>query len=325
MKLIRILFILICVSLLIPHSVEAQRKVERSKDEIMTEGMALYMIILANWTSNDLYYENEFNTNAVKGYLSYKQKDTIKTIFWREIDTASAEYKTKMFKAVGDTGEFARKDKPMELRRVIKTINYKRMQVTRENAHIVDEAERVPTKYETMLMDYRGKALKAINTDTTFFKQYEYTKLKSVPLDLGKEVKVYVYSPVLKNDVVPFGGDYEILFDRKTKEISEKKDLHQDCVFISTHYAGKASDAVKATEHHHSDAVSPFITATDVATLLLYKNILEWDEHRVVSGKYTSVFTTVDRKLDILPTAEYEALQKKKRTSEKEEKNQNFH
>src|ERR1051326_3544676 len=151
----------------------AQRRLEKEKNKILTEGLALYTLILANWTSNDLYYENEYNTDYVKGYLSYKDKDTLKTIFWREIDTSSAEYKAQTFHAVDDTGSKASKQKKFnDLRVIVKTVKYNHMNVTRKNAQI-DEAERDLTDKEKMLMDFRADAYKLINSDTGFFKQYE--------------------------------------------------------------------------------------------------------------------------------------------------------
>src|ERR1051326_2668381 len=119
----------------------AQRRLEKEKNKILGEGLALYTLILANWTSNDLYYENEYNTNYVKGYLSYRDKDTIKTIFWREIDTASAEYKAKTFQKAGDTGVVAKQQpkKIDDLRIIVKTMCYAKMNVSKKNSAIVDE------------------------------------------------------------------------------------------------------------------------------------------------------------------------------------------
>ena len=42
-------------------SVVKAQKPEKEKKAILGEGLALYTLILANWTSNDLYYENEYN------------------------------------------------------------------------------------------------------------------------------------------------------------------------------------------------------------------------------------------------------------------------
>lgn len=305
----------------------AQKKIEKEKNKILTEGLALYTLILANWTSNDLYYENEYPTGYVKGYLSYRDKgDTLKTIFWREIDTASAEYKAKTFKAIDDTGALARQEPktPHELRIIVKTFCYPKMVVNRRNVVIVEE-ERFPTTLEKLLMDYRAMAYKEINSDTLFFKQYSGLFLRAVPLDAGRQVKVYVYSGTNREGVVPFGGDYLLVYDKKEKTLVEKKELHKDCLLISTKYKGKSYDASKSTQHSHKEEVSDLITPTDIATLLLYKNQLEWDEHHVVGKKYTSIFTTVDRQLNVVPTEYYEYLKKKKTKQEEEEKKRKMH
>ena len=304
----------------------AQRKHEKQKNQILTEGLALYTMILANWTSNDLYYENEFNTDYVKGYLSYKDKDTLRTIFWREIDTTSAEYKAKNFQQVGDTSAITAKNSKTvnDLRMIVKTIGYARMVVSKKNGKI-DEAEREPTEKEKMLMDFRAMTYKEINSDTSFFKHYAGVSMKAIIMEAGKQIKVFVYSTTTKEGVVPIGGDFILLYDKKEKTLVEKTDLHKDFIFISTQFKGKAYEASKATEHSHKEGAADLITPTDIATLLLYKSQLEWDEHQVVAGKYTCVFTLVDKNLTIIPTSEFQYLKKKKSKQDEEEKNSKMH
>lgn len=305
----------------------AQKKIEKEKNKIYTEGLALYTLILANWTSNDLYYENEFPTGYIKGYLSYRDKgDTLKTIFWREIDTASAEYKAKTFKAVDDTGALAKQNtrKPDDLRVIVKTFSYPKMSVNKKNAGI-DEQERAPSEKEKLLMDFRSLAYNAINSDTTFFKQYAGLFLKAIPFEAGKQIKIYVYSATNREGVIPFGGDYLLIYDKKERTLVEKTDLHKDCLLISTRYKGKSYDAIKATQHSHKDDAAGLITPTDIATLLLYKTQLEWDEHHVIAGKYTCIFTLIDRKLNIMLTSDFEYLKKKKAKAEEEEKRSKMH
>ena len=301
-------------------SVFAQKISEKDKNNVMLEGLALYTLILANWTSNDLYYENEFTTSNVKGYLSYRDKDTLKTIFWREIDTTSAEYKAKTYKKAGDTVASEQSNKVIDLRLIVKTVRYNNMSVSKKNASIPDVEERVPTEQEKILIDYRERVYKEIARDTAFFKLYAGTKLRTVPIDAGKEVKVFVYSSLMKEGIVPIGGDYLLVFNKKENLLVSKEDMHKDCVFISSQYNGKASDASKATMHTHKTGTSPLITPTDIATLLLYKGQLEWDEHHVVSDKYTSIFSLVDRKLDIMLTKDFEALKVKKLEKDNEVK-----
>lgn len=315
----------VACSLLIFHIsnltfVSAQKISEKDKARVMTEGLALYTLILANWTSNDLYYENEFNTNIVKGYLSYRDKDTLKTIFWRQIDTTSVEYKAKTYKAADDTVAAEQSAKEVELNRVVKTVKYNNMSVSKKNARIADEEERVPASYEKMLIDYRDRAYKEISTDTSFFKLYSGTKLRAVPIDAGKEMKIFIYPSVVKEGIVPIGSDYLLVYDKKENVLVSKEDFHKDCLFISVQYHGRKSDASKSTMHRHKAGTSPLITPTDIATLLLYKSHLEWDEHHVVSDKYTSIFTLIDKKLDIMLTKDFEALKAKKLEKENEAK-----
>ncbi|MBI4947849.1 MAG: hypothetical protein HY840_15775 [Bacteroidetes bacterium] len=307
-------------------SLYAQKKVEKEKREILGEGIALYTIILANWTSNDLYYENEFSTSGIKGYLSYKDKDTLKTIFWREIDTSSAEYKAKNYRQAADTGVIAEQNlkKISDLRVITKTFSYEKMNVTKKNVNIIED-EREPTTYEIMMMDFRSMAYDEMRKDTAFYTEYQGTALKAVPVDMGKKIKVYIYSASTSEDFVPFGGDYFILYKKKEKELVERKKLHNRIIMISSLYKGKASDASKVTYHKHKGDSPELITPTDIATLLLYKTIIDWDEHHVISDEYTCIFTLIDRKLNVISTKEYEHLNKKKALREKEEKKLSLH
>lgn len=302
----------------------AQKVSEKDKNKILVEGLALYTLTLANWTSNDLYYENEFNTGIVKGYLSYRDKDTVKTIFWRETDTASAAYKATLIKSVGDSAS-PKKDQPNELTWVVKTIRYRNMNVSKTNSSIADEDERVPTPKEKMLIEFRATAYEEIRKDTSFFKLYAGTKHRAVLLETGKEIKVYVYSSVIKEGIVPIGGDYLLVYDKKQKILLSKEDLHKDCIFISTQYNGKQSDASKATIHTHKKEASELITPTDIATLLLYKSQLEWDEHHVVSDKNTCIFTLIDKKLAVMSTNDYKQLKNQKLEAETIEKKSKMH
>ena len=304
----------------------AQKNPKKEKKEILMEGLALYTVILADWTSNDLYYENEFNTAIVNGYLSYRNKDTVKTIFWRKIDTASAVYKASIFKKAGDTiPSEQKKVKDEELRRIIKTIVYAKMNVKKQNAKILDEEERLPDKQEKMLMDYHELTCNEIRKDTSFFVEYEGTSLKTVPIDAGKKMKVYVYSSSNAEDVVPLGGDYLLVFDKKKNILEQKTKLHNNIIFISTKYRGKSYDASKSSYHYHKSDNSKLITPTDIATLLLYKTSAEWDEDHVISDKYASVFTLIDCKLDVITSHEYKQMKKKGSVKEAESKKKNWH
>ena len=324
----RLKLMLICLAMFFNlSSANSQKKYDKEKEKILGEGFALYTLILANWMSNDLYYENEFNTRIVKGYLSYKgNKDSLVTIFWREIDTLSAEYKAKNFTQVGDTGILATKKvvKDLERRVIVKEFAYAHMQAKQSNAHIIEE-ERAPTDFEKMLMDYRAMVYKEMNSDTIFFKHYKEVQLKAIPFDAGKEIKVFVYSTTLHEGVIPFGGDYLLVYDKKEKKLKTKIDYHKELVFLPTKYKGKQYDASKAADHVHVEGASELITPTDIATLLLYKSRLEWDELHVLSKKSTSIFTLIDKKLVIVPTMQFEARKKMQRAAEVKEENSKMH
>ena len=92
----------------------------------------------------------------------------------------------------------------------------RKMIVSKKNVKI-NEEEREPTEYEKMMMDFRKSAYDEMKRDTAFYKEYQGTALKAVPMDMGKKVKVYIYSSSTSDDFVPLGGDYYILYRKRKK------------------------------------------------------------------------------------------------------------
>src|SRR5688572_6179800 len=75
--------------------VAAQKPSKKKMQEIKDEGTALYTLEHANEVSLDVFYENEYDKKGIKGYFSYKDGDTIKTLFYGKVDTNAINFKSQ--------------------------------------------------------------------------------------------------------------------------------------------------------------------------------------------------------------------------------------
>src|SRR5262249_50939395 len=133
----------------------------------------------------------------------------------------------------------------------------------------VDLAERDLTPLEQPIYRIRAKALEIIKTDT-FFKSYQKTDLNLIPLVGNGERRVIVLTGPQEGGVVLIGNDYELRFDEQDRLISKKR-LHHN--ILALNYGGKNGHESIGAMHSHLDETGPYITATDICTLMLYEKI----------------------------------------------------
>jgi len=105
------------------------------------------------------------------------------------------------------------------------------------------------------------------------------------------------------------GNDF--LFEYKlTGEFKDFKHLHNNAIPILTRFESK--DGIEGTLHTHANRNDDFITALDIATILSYKEKVDWKKHLVTSNKYVSVFDMDKMTLEIVTRKEYETRTGKK-------------
>lgn len=290
--------------LLIPVVAFSQKVSKKTADKILEQGQVLYALEMASITSLDIFYDKEFDPKGVKGYFSYFEKDTLKTIFYREIDTASPLFKQndslkKMIKG------------PMDLLVINKTMKYLNKAINKAKAVVV-ETERKPSEYEKKLFEIRFRVYKLFNDDPITFVKYEKSSLSIIILDNKKEYEVWIMSVMDDKSFVPIGNDYYLKYD-KQGALLEKKRLHSGLIPLELKYAGKKNDEIKSSFHNHKgEEAPPYITATDICILMLFKPITQWDMHYVYSDKYVSIYNMYTGTLSIVPKKEFEQNTKPK-------------
>lgn len=282
----------------------SQKASQKTADKILEEGQVLYTLEMANVTSLDVFYDKEYDPKLAKGYFSFFDKDTIKTIFYREIDTASA-----MFKA-NDSLKKLIKDR-FDLLIVSKTMRYLNKNINKQKVYVFENDRKI-TDYEKKLFDIRFKIFKLFNDDPVMFVKYEKSNLSIVIRDHKKHFEAWVTNVFSDLSFVPVGNDYWFKFD-KEGNLLEKKVLHKKLIPLDPMYYGKKNDEVKATYHNHKgEEAEEFITPTDVCVLLLFKPSLKWDMHYVYGEKYVSVFNLYKNTLSIIDKKTFEQDSKPK-------------
>jgi hypothetical protein len=236
----------------------AQEDVSKLTAPIVSEGKRLYRSEMASWYGTDLFMEKYADKDNIGGYFSYQEGDSAKCIF------------------------FSREDNP----RVIGTINFEQ---TYDLAKAdINLQQRDFTKNEKELYTIRQLTLKLL-TEDTMFKFYKNASTNLIPIITNGEKKVYVLTATTQQNVVIFGNDYLLTFD-KDNRLLVKKALHQN--IIVTDYGKKTKDGeeVIGGVHTHLPATGDFITATDICTLMLYSKFAGWKSYNIISANYFSIW-----------------------------------
>lgn len=242
------------------------QNLEKTAQQITEEGITLYRSEMASWYGTDVFLANYQNRENIGGYFSYIDDSVPKCIFF-----------SKTNKVIG-TIAFPTNYKP-------------------ENASI-DLKERDFTDLENEYAAIRNKALEKIKVDT-IFKHYNNTNFNLVPVIKNNSKKVYVLTGHNDNNLVLFGNDYLIDFN-KNNEIKKVQRLHKSLITqkIADDKVGKTVSGV----HSHILEDWPYMTPTDICTLMLYQNLTNWESYNVVNKKYFSIWNSKNNNLVILLT-----------------------
>jgi len=280
--------IVIFLFTIIHLNIFGQSNPTKKAQPIVEEGKKLYKSEMASWYGTDLFLEAYKDRAKIGGYFSYSEKEVSKCIF------------------------YSKKESP----NVIGTITFDSTFAIK-NATL-DLEERDFISLEKDLYEIRKKAAIAIRTDT-LFKTYENTNLNLIPLINGKQKKVYILTGPKVSDVVIFGNDYLITFD-KNNEIKSKKALHKNIIPI--YYGEEHNDGKQAigAMHSHLPETGDFMTATDICTLMLYSKFTDWKTHNVVSKKYLNIWNCEKNILTVIPMDTIRKIDEHEEKSKKKKK-----
>lgn len=231
----------------------------KETDRILEEGKLLFRLEKGSWYGTDDMLAR-FNTkkDSIGGYLSYEtETNQINTIFFSRFDSDKI--------LVRYTFDSLPKVKPIK----------------------IDTTNNVASDLEKSLIIIRQDAKdRASSNEDKFFSFYENTSLNFIPVIKGKERSVFVLTGPQVSGVVLIGNDYKLSYDKKNK-FDEKMKIHNSILQFPYNSGDKEN---KTVETFHSHVVTEYISSTDICTLLLYKNYVEWNKHIVMSKKEVSIF-----------------------------------
>ena len=110
------------------------------------------------------------------------------------------------------------------------------------------------------------------------------------------------------SNIVVIGNDYVLTYDKKNK-FAKKEKIHNSMLKYP-YKSDDSEDKMSATIHSH--ILSDYITSTDICTLLLYKDFIEWEKHYVVSKKYVSIFDLKTEQLIVITKEAWDKINKSK-------------
>jgi hypothetical protein len=172
----------------------------------------------------------------------------------------------------------------------------------------IDTVFTTATQDETDLIKIRQDALGRINTNADkFFSFYKNTSYNIIPLINSKERKVYSITGPQTGGVILIGNDYLFKYDQDNNFVSKEK-IHNSLIQLPT--KTDSNKDVIATVHSH--VISDIIDPTDICTLLLYKDAVQWRQHYVIGKKFVSIFDMDKENLVIVTREAWEKMNEKK-------------
>ncbi|GAA3950279.1 hypothetical protein [Hymenobacter algoricola] len=259
----------------------AQLNLEAISQDILHEGLALYQSERASWVSTDLLQASGQPLSQVSGYISYTTGDSVRTLFVGGPAGAPRVVADYRYPHNSIRAAFVRRTGPRALQ-------------PREQ-HLL-------TIRQQSLADLQQVPGAELPADAAF---------NAVILPKGSQFWVYILTAPIRPGVVLLGNDYLLRYDAAGKLLTSQK-LHHRLIALGPAPAGQVVDA---SVHTHLPDLSPFITPTDICTLLLYHDRVPGQRHLVLGKKYVSIFSLPDARLAIITRRAFDKLRAAKRAA----------
>lgn len=257
----------------------------KETEKILNEGKLLFRLEKGSWYGTDHMLANfEAKKDSVGGYLSYEtSKNRINTIFFSRYNS----------------------DKIL--------IRYQFDSLPKQNPINIDTLNKNATTLEKNLIAIRQDARdRAFENIDKFFTFYENSALNFIPVIKNKERKVFVITGPNVGGIVLLGNDYILNYDKKNI-FKNKSKLHNSIIQFPYRSDDKANPTVSTM---HSHVVTKHISSTDICTLLLYKDYVEWKQHYVMSDKEVSIFNLEKEMLFVMKRKAWEKIKNFKKDKE---------
>ncbi|WP_299184698.1 hypothetical protein [uncultured Aquimarina sp.] len=248
----------IILSLLILSSIFAYSQ-NKETEKILNEGKLLFRLEKGSWYgTEDMLARFKTKKDSIGGYLSYENKENkIKTIFFSRFDSNKILVQYEF--------DSLPKTKPIK----------------------IDSTNHIASHLEKGLIKIRQDAKdRAYSNEDKFFSFYENTALNFIPVINENGRNVFVLTGPQVSGVVLIGNDYKLEYNKKDEFVKKMK-IHNSIL----QFPYKSDDPENKLESTFQSLVlSEYINSTDICTLLLYKDYVEWEQHYAMSKKYVSIF-----------------------------------
>ena len=239
-------------------------------DAIVAEGTEMFYLELASWQATDLALAEiaELGSDA---YFAYRDGDSLRTIYYLTANPGVV------------VGEVAFDSQA--------NIASQRLQWR----------ARPSTLYEQSLMRMRASLVATcVSNKKSHFLTYDNTGINIVLLPGARPV-AYMLTAPMEPGVLLIGNDYKFEFDGAGK-VTRYKRLHEDLRSIPT------TEDTEVSAHAHEKGESPYMTSTDICTLLLYGQNTTWDQHLAVHPKYVSFWNLEKRTLVVITSKAWDRI-----------------
>ncbi|MBA3986709.1 MAG: hypothetical protein H0X63_09090 [Flavobacteriales bacterium] len=255
----------------------------KETEKILNEGKLLFRMEKGSWYgTDDMLARFETKKDSIGGYLSYETAENkINTIFFSRFNSDEILIRY----------EFDSLPKPEPIK--IDTLNKKATDLEKSLISIRQDA--------------RGKAYSG--NDDKFFTFFENTSLNFIPVITEKERNVFILTGPQVSGIVLIGNDYKLTYNKKNEFV--KKDKIHNSILQFQYKSEKGESPIETTFHSH--VITDYISSTDICTLLLYKDFLEWKQHIVIGEKYVSIFNLENESLFTMKTKDWKKINEGKK------------
>jgi hypothetical protein len=246
-------------------------------EAILAEGLRLYQSERSSWVATDLLLATTTDRSQIGGYLSYIDGDSVRTIFWPKGTTGTVGMPLLASYA------FLRQDVR------VGTGSYRPAGAfTARQAQLFAIQQATQTELESAEGQYPTP---------------ENSSLNIALLEDKNEVRAYVLVGPRENGVLPIGNDFLLTYS-PTGKLRSRERLHNSYLPMRR---DATQSSVKSLFHSHL-AAHPYITATDICSMLLHRDQVPGQQHYVIGEHYVSLFDVEKQQLLILTRKAFEKM-----------------
>lgn len=245
----------------------------------MREGLALYESERASWVATDLLLASKPDMSTLGGYFSYADGDSLRTVFVRRNATPG----------------------PLT---VAYSFSFPRVAI--EPAKARQQGLRKASAREQKLYALREAVEEELESGRVARAAYQFpenTRPNIILSDQGLTPRAYVLVGPQEGGVLPIGNDFLMQFTAVGK-LQKVERLHNSYLGMRL---PEGSQTVRAGMHSHLPA-HPYITPTDICSLLLYKDSFPAPQHIVMGREYVSVLDIEKQQLTFLTHKEFDKI-----------------